>query len=66
MDLKFFIVSFLLINACFWGLFSHKTHCEVAAFFGVKQCPPHWVHVYVMGILSFVLAISIQQNYLKF
>ena len=59
---KQFLVALLLLNAIFWGLFPHSVHCKVAASFGVKQCPAHWIHVYVMGLLSFVLALYVQQG----
>jgi len=29
---------------------------------GVKQCPAHWIHVYVMGLGSFILALYIKQG----
>jgi hypothetical protein len=59
---KQLLVALLLINAIFWGLFPHSAHCKVAANFGIKQCPPHWIHVYVMGLLSFVMALYVQQG----
>lgn len=59
---KQLLVALLLINAIFWGLFPHSSHCKVAAIFGIKQCPPHWIHVYVMGLLSFVMALYVQQG----
>ncbi len=56
------IVGFLVLNALFWGLASHKQHCVLASKLGVKKCPPHWIHVYVMGLGSFFLALLISQG----
>jgi hypothetical protein len=55
-------VLFLLLNAFFWGFASHKQHCKVAAAFGMKKCPPHWIHVYVMGLGSFLVALLLVQG----
>lgn len=55
------IVIFLVINALFWSLFTHKQHCELAKMFGMTQCPPHWLHIN-LGIVFFILAIVIQQR----
>ena len=60
--LKNLLVLFLLVNALFWGLASHKQHCNVASKFGMKKCPPHWIHVYIMGLGSFVLALYLVQG----
>lgn len=60
--LKNIIVLFFLANALFWGLASHKSHCNVAKMFGVNDCPPHWVHVYVMGLGSFLVALVFSQG----
>ena len=58
------IVIILIVNAIFWGLFSHKQHCEIANIFGIKKCPSHWIHI-TFGIICFILAILIQQrNYI--
>ena len=56
------LVLFFLVNALFWGLATHHTHCDFAAKFGVKKCPPHWVHVWVMGLGSFVAALYFKQG----
>jgi hypothetical protein len=60
--LKQLLVVFLLVNALFWGLASHKQHCKVASKFGMKKCPPHWIHVYVMGLGSFLLTLYLVQG----
>lgn len=60
--LKTLLFLFFLLNALFWGLFSHQTHCSVASKFGMDECPPHWFHVYVLGVGSFVIALFLQQG----
>lgn len=57
-----FLMIFFLANAVFWGLFPHSLHCKLAALSGIKQCPPHWIHVYVIGLGSFIAALYIQQG----
>tara|TARA_Y100000992_G_scaffold301894_1_gene274048 strand:+ start:3721 stop:3918 length:198 start_codon:yes stop_codon:yes gene_type:complete len=56
------LVLFFLLNALFWGLASHHKHCKVAAMVGIKKCPPHWVHVYVMGLGSFLVTLYLVQG----
>jgi len=60
--LKKTLILFLVANALFWGLATHAQHCNLAAMFGMKSCPPHWVHVYVMGLGSFLLALYLRQG----
>ena len=60
--IKQLVVLFLVGNAIFWGLATHTQHCGFAAMFGIKECPPHWVHVYVMGLGSFLLALYLRQG----
>lgn len=64
MDFKSIFVVFLLLNALFWGLFKHVTHCKFASYFGINNCPEHWIHVFVMGLGSFILALLIQHHYI--
>lgn len=56
------LVLFFLVNALFWGLASHRQHCRVASMMGVKKCPPHWIHVYVMGLGSFLVTLYLVQG----
>ncbi len=56
------VMIFFLGNAVFWGLFPHSTHCKLAAMTGIKNCPPHWIHVYVIGLGSFIAALYLQQG----
>lgn len=58
--LKMLLVLFLTINAVFWGLFPHHTHCHVATTFGLQKCPSHWIHI-TMGLIFFVCAILTAQ-----
>ena len=59
---KNLLVLFFLVNAIFWGLASHKQHCKVASMMGIKKCPPHWIHVYVMGLGSFLVTLYLVQG----
>jgi hypothetical protein len=62
--LKTIIIIFFAINAIFWSLFPHATHCDVAKMF-VDVCPAHNVHL-TIGLLSFLIAFVIAQyDYLK-
>lgn len=54
------LVAFLTINAVFWSLFDHGTHCKVAARLGVRKCPSHWVHI-LSGAVFFLLAVLTSQ-----
>tara|TARA_B100001093_G_C26353665_1_gene811397 strand:- start:38 stop:238 length:201 start_codon:yes stop_codon:yes gene_type:complete len=57
------IISLIfLLNAIFWGLASHRQHCKFAYMFGIKNCPPHWIHVYVMGLGFFILSLLVKQG----
>ena len=60
--LKNLFVLFFLLNALFWGMASHKQHCKVASVFGMKKCPPHWIHVYVIGLGSFIASLYLVQG----
>lgn len=54
------VVAFFAVNALFWGLFPHREHCRLAAAFGIKKCPSHWLHIGI-GIISFLIAVVIAQ-----
>lgn len=58
--LKNILVVFFAVNALFWGLFPHSTHCQVASLI-TNTCLPHTVHVSI-GVMSFFVAIVIAQN----
>lgn len=53
---------FCVVNVIFWGFFSHEKHCKLAAMFGFKKCPPHWVHVYIMAPVFLLLGIYSRQG----
>jgi hypothetical protein len=57
------LVVFFLLNAIFWGLFPHSTHCQtVSQLFGSSvKCPPHIVHL-SFGVISFLLSILFAQQ----
>ncbi len=58
------LVVFLVINALFWGLMSHKVHCDFVTMF-TNTCPSHTVHLF-MGLIAFVLAVVVAQyDYIK-
>jgi len=59
---KNILVIFFLLNALFWGLASHSQHCSLASNLGIKKCPPHWIHVYVMGLGSFLITLYLVQG----
>lgn len=49
------LVAVLVLNALFWGLASHASHCNLGAALGLASCVPHAVHVSI-GVASFALA----------
>jgi len=60
------LLSFLVINALFWGLFPHSAHCKVLAdinkMIGMSiKCPSHTVHL-IMGIVFFILSVYVAQK----
>jgi hypothetical protein len=59
--IKNIVVIFFVLNALFWGLASHSQHCSLASMLGVVNCPPHSIHL-LMGLISFIIAIYIQQR----
>jgi len=60
---KFILILFFIANALFWGFASHRQHCGlVSSLFNVNKCAPHWIHVYVMGLGSFIIALYLRQG----
>jgi hypothetical protein len=59
--IKNIIVLFFVINGLFWGLANHSQHCNLASVFGMVKCPPHYIHL-LMGLISFLIAVYIQQR----
>tara|TARA_Y100000389_G_scaffold197262_1_gene231515 strand:- start:758 stop:976 length:219 start_codon:yes stop_codon:yes gene_type:complete len=62
MEIKL-VPTILLVNAVFWGLFSHKEHCALVSNFGINpsQCPPHYVHL-MMGLAFYAGSVYYQQS----
>ena len=60
--MKNILVVLLMISASYWGLFPHSEHCNLASKFGILDCPPHWVHVFIFGLGSYVAAVMIRQK----
>jgi len=64
--LRELLVIFFLLNAIFWGLFPHSSHCRIVyQLFGSNvKCPPHIIHI-SFGVICFLLAILFaQQEYI--
>tara|TARA_Y100000817_G_scaffold309209_1_gene298008 strand:+ start:1355 stop:1570 length:216 start_codon:yes stop_codon:yes gene_type:complete len=60
------ILFFLVVNALFWGLFPHSTHCQVFDYLNqVTQlsfnCPSHKTHLF-MGFIFYLLAVYYTQR----
>lgn len=58
--LKSALLTILLLNAIFWSIFPHASHCDLVNYFGIARCAPHWVHV-LFGIACFAVAILFAQ-----
>lgn len=52
------LVLVLVLNALFWGLASHGTHCSVVPR---GWCVPHDVHL-MLGVACFVAAVLVRQR----
>jgi hypothetical protein len=60
------LLTFLILNALFWGLFNHEVHCqvvdEVSKVVNLKiECPEHKIHL-LIGLISYVAAIYVAQK----
>ena len=72
MEYKAFILTFLIANSLFWGLFPHEAHCLVLNYFNKLlsiniKCPPHKLHM-LMGICFYIVTVWYAQKdsrYLK-
>lgn len=58
--MRMLLAAFLALNALFWGLFPHKTHCLLVQKMGMTDCPPHYVHL-LMGVFFFFSAVAVAQ-----
>lgn len=64
--MKTLILTLLIANALFWGLFPHNAHClfvdNVNKMFKTNiQCPEHHIHL-MMGIGFYIASIYISQK----
>ena len=64
--MKNIILTFLIANAIFWGLFPHEAHCQLINYFknmtGFNlKCPEHTVHL-TMGVVFFLLSIYVNNE----
>lgn len=58
------LVSFLAVNAIFWGLMPHKVHCDTVKMLRMP-CVSHKVHL-LTGVLAFILAVvAAQWDYIR-
>jgi hypothetical protein len=60
------LLSFLITNAIFWGLFPHTSHCqiiqEINHMLGTNiTCPKHIYHI-CLGIFFYLLSIYLTQK----
>jgi len=63
---KHALLAFLVMNALFWGLFPHSSHCEVLSYLSSFtqtniECPEHRIHL-LMGVLFYVLSVWVAQK----
>tara|TARA_Y100000996_G_C22521701_1_gene642764 strand:+ start:337 stop:561 length:225 start_codon:yes stop_codon:yes gene_type:complete len=64
--MKTLILTLLIANALFWGLFPHNAHCllvdNINKIFQTNiQCPEHKVHL-MMGVVFYVASIYYSQK----
>ena len=66
MELKNLILTFLIANSLFWGLFPHEAHCLVINYFNRLskmniKCSTHKVHI-IMGICFYIVTVFYAQK----
>ena len=64
--MKNIILTFLIANSIFWGLFPHESHCHLINHLknmtGFNlQCTKHSIHL-IMGVIFFILAIYVNND----
>lgn len=65
MDIIYIIIAiFLILNGLLWSLGSHEVHCNIARYFGMKECLPHYIHISSGIILYITGVLIIQRNYI--
>lgn len=60
------LLSFLIINALFWGLFPHSAHCQlvdqVSKLVNMKiECPEHKIHL-LIGLVFYAASVYVAQK----
>tara|TARA_B100000214_G_C23840416_1_gene568525 strand:- start:274 stop:501 length:228 start_codon:yes stop_codon:yes gene_type:complete len=64
--MKTVILTLLIANALFWGLFPHNAHCllldTINKMFQTNiKCPEHHIHL-LMGVGFYIAAIYLSQK----
>ena len=64
--MKTILLTFLIANALFWGLFPHNAHCllieNMNKLLNIKiKCPEHKIHLF-MGILFYIASVYYAQK----
>ena len=64
--MKTILLTLLIANALFWGLFPHNAHClfleNINKTFKINiQCPHHRIHL-LMGIFFYLTSVYISQK----
>tara|TARA_B100000575_G_scaffold252443_1_gene220428 strand:+ start:4237 stop:4578 length:342 start_codon:yes stop_codon:yes gene_type:complete len=59
--MKELLIIFLIINAIFWGMFSHDTHTKFCTEILNRECPDHMTLI-CLSLLCFIVAIFIAQR----
>ena len=64
--MKTIILTILIANALFWGLFPHNAHClflsNVNKIFDLNiKCPEHKIHLFI-GILFYIASVYYAQK----
>ena len=60
------LLIFFIMNAIFWGLYSHETHCNFISYInevvgGTISCPSHKIHL-LWGFVCYSISVYISQN----
>jgi hypothetical protein len=61
--IRIIIISLLIVNALFWGLYPHDSEfCTFIKMIGIPKCPNKIVHL-LMGVFFYILAIIVAQYF---
>ena len=55
------VAVFIIINALFWSLACHDSHCKIAKMVGLENCIPHHIHI-LSGIVLYIIGVLIIQR----